>query len=267
MTAYTLPAHPRTLRPQPQECQKPMVATGMKRYRVRSAAQASLIGKREQTPLDLRTLFGDVVDHPLRLDIGFGHGEFLAGMAHSHVNERFLGVEQDDLRVTKCAHKCLKANARNIRLFSDEANRFVRFRLTPGCLSAVYILFPDPWPKQAHRRRRLVTRAFLIDLAWAMAPGAQLTFASDTHNYAFQVLSTLTTLPGLWRDLYAPSGYRFDIPTRFPTVFQRHKQAEGCTICYLRQERTATPPPQRLPWLDDHIHEPRGTSLPGEESP
>ena len=226
-----------------------MVTTGMKRYRQRSPQQATLIGVRAEQALDLAALFGDGDGDGrlLRVDIGFGHGEFLAGMAAAHPDERFLGVEQDDLRVTKCAHKCLKAGCRNVRLFGDEAHHFVRTRLPAGSANRVYLLFPDPWPKAAHRRRRLANRAFLLDLAWAMAPGGRLVFASDTHNYALQVASNLTTLPGLWRDCYAPAGYRIDIPTRFPTVFERHKKAEGCTVMYLQLERTATPAPPRLP--------------------
>ncbi len=225
-----------------------MVTTGMKRYRVRSQAQATLVGDKGDAPLDPIALFGDAEAKKLRLELGFGHGEFMAGMTQAHPDERFIGVEHDDLRVTKCAHKCLKAGATNMRLYGAEAHRFVRCRLPPASVERAYILFPDPWPKPAHRRRRLGNRAFLLDLSWAMAPGGRLIFASDTHNYAFQVLSNLTTLPGLWRNLYQPSGYRFDIPTRFPTVFERHKKQEGCTICYLLMERTDTPAPPRAPW-------------------
>jgi tRNA (guanine-N7-)-methyltransferase len=222
-----------------------MVSTGMKRYRVRTEAQASLVGPRGDGLLDPSPLFGR--NAPLRLEIGFGHGEFISAMAQAHPDEDFIGVEYDPLRVTKTAHKCLKLGAHNVRLFNGEAHAFVRHRLPPASLRRAYVLFPDPWPKPAHRRRRLMNRAFLLDLAWAMAPGGRLMIASDTHNYALQALSNTTTTPGLWRSLY-PSGYRIDIPTRFPTVFERHKKEEGCTICYVSLERTPTPPPERAPW-------------------
>ena len=61
---------------------------------------------------------------------------------------------------------------------------------------------------------------------------------------------TLLTLPGLWRNLYAPHGYRFDIPTRFPTVFERHKKEEGCRIAYLACERSNEPAPASAPWAE-----------------
>lgn len=222
-----------------------MVSTGMKRYRVRTDAQAALVGTRSDELLDPSALFGRRA--PVRLEIGFGHGEFISAMAAAHPDEDFIGVEYDPLRVTKTAHKCLKAGAHNVRLFSGEAHRFVRQRLPGASIGRAYILFPDPWPKAGQRRRRLANRAFLLDLTHAVAPGGRLMFASDTHNYAFQVLSNITTLPGLWRSLY-PSGYRIDIPTRFPTVFERHKKEEGCTICYVHLERTDVPAPARAPW-------------------
>ncbi len=225
-----------------------MVTTGMKRYRVRNAAQATLVGSKGDAPVDADALFG--CTGPTRLEIGFGHGEFISAMAAAHPGERFIGVEHDDLRVTKTAHKCLKLGATNVRLFGAEAHRFVRLRLAPASLQRAYILFPDPWPKPGHRRRRLMTRSFLLDLSHAVAPGGRLVFASDTHNYALQVLSNLTTLPGLWTNLHPPAGYRIDIPTRFPTVFERYKKEEGCTIMYLLLERTAAAAPPRCAWPD-----------------
>lgn len=225
-----------------------MVTAGMRRYKVRTPVQASLVGPEGVDALDPAALFGSVA--PLRLEIGFGHGEFISAMAAAHPDEHFIGVEYDALRVTKTAHKCLKAGAVNVRLFAGEAHRFVRFRVPPASVHRVYILFPDPWPKISHRRRRLMNRSFLLDVAHAMAPGGRLIIASDTHDYAFQALSNLSTLPGLWRNLY-PGAYRFDIPTRFPTVFERYKKQEGCTIGYLLLERTALAAPARVAWRQD----------------
>jgi tRNA (guanine-N7-)-methyltransferase len=222
-----------------------MVKAGMRRYKVRSSAQAALVGPVGTDRLDLDELFGDD-RHDARLEIGCGHGEFISQMAELHPDERFVGVEQDHLRITKTAHKALKLGATNMRLFSGDAHAFVRDRLPDAAFRRVYILFPDPWPKPSHRRRRLMNRAFLREISRVTAPGGRLIIGSDTHNYAFQALSNLTTLPNLWRNLY-PGGYRFDIPTRFPTVFERHKKEEGCTICYLMLERTAEPAPPAPP--------------------
>jgi tRNA (guanine-N7-)-methyltransferase len=224
-----------------------MVSSGMRKYRQRSDEQARLVGSADNDVIDPAVLFGRSA--PLRLEIGFGHGRFLSQMAAAHPDEDFIGVERNNLRVTKTAHKSNQLSAANVRLFQDEAHHFVRFRLPPACLQRIYILFSDPWPKVSHRRRRLVNRSFLIDLSHAAAPGCRFVFASDTHEYAFQVLSHLTTLPGIWTNRYQPSGYRFDIPTRFPTVFESHKKAEGHSIAYLMLERTGIPAPERTGWL------------------
>lgn len=217
----------------------------MRRYKVRTDAQASLVGPGGSDRLDLPTLFGRQA--PVRLEIGCGHGEFISQMAAVHPDEDFVGVEYDPLRITKGAHKCLGLGASNVRFFGGMAEAFLRDRMPTASASRIYILFPDPWPKPDHRRRRLMTRAVLTELSRIAAPGCRFVFASDTHNYAMQVLANLTTLPGLWRNLYPPSGYRINIPTRFPTVFERHKKEEGDTIAYLLLERTAAPAPPAVP--------------------
>jgi tRNA (guanine-N7-)-methyltransferase len=208
----------------------------MRKYRQRSPEQAELVGNSDGGALDLGALFGGGPG-TARLEIGFGHGRFLSQMAAAHPDERFIGVDYNDVRTTKTAHKSLLLDAANVRLFTDEAHHFVRFRLPEACLHRAYILFPDPWPKPHHRRRRLINRTFLVDLTRAVAPGGRLIVASDCHNYGFQALSNLTTIPGAWLNRYQPNGYRFDIPT-----------PEGCSILYLMFERTCAAAPAPLPW-------------------
>ena len=231
-----------------------MVTTGMRRYKHRSEAQSALVGPDDDRALDTTALFG--ASRPLRLEIGFGHGEFITAMAQEHPGQSFIGVEHEPLRVTKTAHKCLRDGIVNVRLFGGDAHAFVRFRLPDACVERVYILFPDPWPKPDHRRRRLVTRAFLLDLARIAAPGCRFIFASDTHNYVMQVLSNSTLAldsagRSLWRNTYLPAGYRINIPTRFPTLFETYKKEEGCTIGYLQLERTEVAVPPPLAWSSE----------------
>lgn len=214
-----------------------MVSSGMKRYRQRQAEDERLILDAGSAPLEPTQIFARQA--PLRLEIGFGHGRFLSQMAAAHPEEDFLGIEAQPIRVTKTAHWSRKRAAENVRLLCADALSILEKSLPDACLSRCYILFPDPWPKQRHRRRRLVNRRFLLALSRVMAAGGRCIFASDTHNYAMQVLSHFTTLPpGLWRNCYqAEGGYRFDIPTRFPTVFEEHHKALGHHICYLCMER------------------------------
>ncbi len=223
-----------------------MVSKGMQRYRERSSAQTNLIEDIDGDVLDFETLFGRQA--PTRLEVGFGHGTFLSEMAASHPDEDFIGIEMQALRVTKTAHKSNKLDAQNVRLYHGEAHAFVRNRLPQACLKRAYVLFSDPWPKAKHRRRRLMNRSFLLDLIYGLERGGQLIIATDTLNYCFQVLSNLSTLPGILHNDYAPAGYRINIPTRFPTIFEIHKKREGCDIGYLKCTRTDQAQPPRLPW-------------------
>ena len=224
-----------------------MVSKGMRRYKQRTEKQAAFVGQwqPEDGQLDLAKLFGDRHNAPLRLEIGFGHGRFLSQLAEIHPDENFIGVEQNDLRVTKTAHKSAGLELDNIRLFTGEAHTFVRDALPEQSLDRAYVLFSDPWPKPKHRRRRLMNRAFILDMAWAIKPGGQLIIATDTHNYGLGVLSHASTLPGLFRNEYQPQGYRINILTRFPTVFEEHKKSEGCTIVYLKLTRSENAAPRR----------------------
>ena len=223
-----------------------MVSKGMRRYRHRSTAHRRLIDEENKGPIDLQECFGRSA--PVRLEIGFGHGEFISQMAATHPDEDFLGVEIQDIRVTKTAHKSLKLEADNIKLFHAEAHDFVRNRIPQESIKKAYILFSDPWPKPKHRRRRLMNRSFLMDLIHTLEPGGEMVIATDTLNYCFQVLSNLSTISGVIENCYAPQGYRINIPTRFPTVFELHKKREGWDIGYLCFRRTGAALPPRLPW-------------------
>ena len=62
------------------------------------------------------------------------------------------------------------------------------------------------------------------------------------------MLSNASTCDGLWELCYNPSGYRINIPTRFPTLFEKYKKEEGCTIAYVQLRRTNKPAPERVAW-------------------
>ncbi|MCS6970426.1 MAG: methyltransferase domain-containing protein [Planctomycetota bacterium] len=216
-----------------------MASPALRRYRRISAAAAALILPADADLGALDALFGRRA--PRRLELGCGHGEFIAALAAAHPEEDCLGIELDPLRVNKAAHKCAAAGAQHVRLLAAAAEAVLP-RLPPAAFHRIYALFPDPWPKRAHRRRRLLNRATLLALARLAVPGCRLIVSSDCHEYALQVLTNATTLPGLWRPLL-PNGYALDLPVRFVTVFERHKRAEGARIMHVHLERSAVPLP------------------------
>ncbi|MGD9980537.1 MAG: tRNA (guanosine(46)-N7)-methyltransferase TrmB [Hyphomonadaceae bacterium] len=121
------------------------------------------------------------------LEIGFGGGEHLAAQAMAHPEKRFIGVEPFLNGVASCLRHIEEANAQNIRLHQGDA-RDVITRLPDASLDLVYILFPDPWPKTRHHKRRLIQPEFLDELARVLKLGAELRFATDWANYAVWTL-------------------------------------------------------------------------------
>jgi len=170
------------------------------------------------------------------LEIGFGGGEHLVAQATAHPNVRYIGVEPFLNGVASCLRHIEEANAQNIRLHNGDA-RDVIARLSDASLDLVYILFPDPWPKTRHHKRRLIQREFLDELARVMKPGAELRFATDWANYAAWALEHLTRHPHFsWiadraTDWRAP--WRGHVTTRYET-----KRLGDCVPVWLRFVKT-----------------------------
>jgi tRNA (guanine-N7-)-methyltransferase len=117
------------------------------------------------------------------LEIGFGGGEHLAAQASSQPCARFIGVEPFLNGVASCLRHIEESGATNVRLHHGDA-RAVMARLPDASLDVCYILFPDPWPKLRHHKRRLIQPELLSVLARVLKPGAEVRFATDWANYA-----------------------------------------------------------------------------------
>lgn len=119
----------------------------------------------------------------LVLEIGFGGGEHLVAQAQAHPEQRFIGAEPFLNGVGSCLRHIEESGVQNVRLHHGDA-RDVLTRLPDASLDRCYILFPDPWPKARHHKRRLIQRDFLAELARVLKPGAEVRFATDWANYA-----------------------------------------------------------------------------------
>ena len=137
--------------------------------------------------LDPASLFAP----PMRevwLEIGFGGGEHLTGQAMLHPDVGFLGAEPFLDGVAKALTEIERRNLPNVRMRRGDARLMVE-ELAPASIDRAFILFPDPWPKTRHRKRRLVQTAFLEGLARVLKPGARLRFATDWADYASRALA------------------------------------------------------------------------------
>lgn len=137
--------------------------------------------------IDPRTLFdNDVRD--VWLEVGFGGGEHLAWHAGQNRNIGFLGCEPFINGVAKLVSEIDEKKLGNVRIHADDA-RFLLTRLKPGSLARLFILYPDPWPKSRHNKRRFVNDETLALIASALREDGELRFASDIPDYVVWTLA------------------------------------------------------------------------------
>jgi tRNA (guanine-N7-)-methyltransferase len=137
--------------------------------------------------LDLEAAFGRAA--PTVLEIGFGNGDALVGMAAGRPERNFLGVEVHAPGVGHCLLAIERLGLRNVRLLMQDAVEVLRERLGDKRLAGVHLYFPDPWHKKRHHKRRLVQPDFVALLAARLAPGGYVHIVTDWPDYALHVES------------------------------------------------------------------------------
>jgi tRNA (guanine-N7-)-methyltransferase len=156
-------------------------------YRARLVAE-QLPKLRISTPqvdLALSDIGKDLFAAPVKavwLEIGFGAGEHLVIQARNNPSVGIIGCEPFVNGVARVLAEIDQHNLGNIRLHDDDA-RLLTAWLPDRQIDRCFILFPDPWPKKRHAKRRLVAPEFVTELARIMKPGAELRFATDIGDY------------------------------------------------------------------------------------
>ena len=142
--------------------------------------------------LDLEKIFGR--NAPLHVDLGCGDGSFLCALAQRLPDKNFLGIERLSGRVQSSARKA--ASLDNVRLLQVESSYAVRYLLPAGSVETFYLLFPDPWPKRRHHRRRIVTPDFLDSVQVALEQNGVIYLATDHLDYFRNIKQTAESIPG-----------------------------------------------------------------------
>jgi len=140
-------------------------------------------------PADLRTLFPHAVGE-LRLEIGFGGAEHLVAQAQAHPNTGFIGTDAFVNAIAKALVAIDAQKLANIRLYFGDASELIDW-LPDACLARIDLLYPDPWPKRRHWKRRFVQDESLKRLARILKPGGEFRFATDIAGYADYVLTRI----------------------------------------------------------------------------
>ncbi|MEL7015468.1 MAG: tRNA (guanine(46)-N(7))-methyltransferase TrmB [Pseudomonadota bacterium] len=130
------------------------------------------------------------------LEIGFGGGEHLAWQAGQNPNVGLIGAEPFINGVAKLLVHVDDGALDNVRIHHGDARPLME-RLPAGCLSRMFVLHPDPWPKARHHKRRVINRWFFADAARLLRPGGQLRIASDIPDYITWTLMHARHVPTL----------------------------------------------------------------------
>ena len=168
--------------------------------------------------VDLADPLADAAGRDVWLEIGFGGGEHLAAQAARNPDILLIGAEPFQNGVASALRHLDEQALTNVRLHAGDA-RDLLSRLPDASLARVFILFPDPWPKLRHHKRRLIQPETVAEFARTLRPGGHLRFATDWRDYAAWTLERLRSSPAFrwtarraddWR--LAPADH---VPTRY----------------------------------------------------
>lgn len=190
-------------------------------------------------PVDLRRAFDPPVDEAW-LEIGFGGGEHLAWQAAAHPRIGMVGAEPFLNGVASLLARLQRDATANVRILADDVRPLLG-RLAPASLGRAFILFPDPWPKARHRRRRIVVRETLDALAAALADRAELRLATDDQDYLVWMLRHLHEHPDF--DWLAERADDWRVrPADWPaTRYEAKNRSGGPGPTFLRYRRRPRP--------------------------
>lgn len=191
------------------------------------------------TTLEPRSLFA-AAPQAVWLEIGFGAGEHLAAQAEAHPDIGLIGAEPYINGIAGLLARVQDAGLANIRIWPDDI-RLLLPALPAASIGRVFVLFPDPWPKARHHKRRLIAPPFLDALARIMAPDAELRFATDDPGYLEWSLERLTAHPSFAAITAQPADWHTR-PSDWPATRYEAKGLAGHPPAFLRFRRRAERP-------------------------
>jgi tRNA (guanine-N7-)-methyltransferase len=148
----------------------------------------------DATPVD-EHLFGD--PRNLTLEIGFGDGDTLVTMASEEPEAGFIGIDPHRPGAGRTLLQLERASIDNVRVIIGDGAQLLPQLITSASLTRVLVLFPDPWPKKRHHKRRLLNVGFLQMISDKLKPTGTLHIATDWAEYAKEILIAIESAPGL----------------------------------------------------------------------
>lgn len=183
---------------------------------------------------DWQFQFGNT--NPIKLEIGFGMGNFLIEMAAKEPASNFIGIDFYHKGIRKLMARIKKLQLENIRVVYGDIRSKISILFKDKELNTIYINFPDPWPKKRHIKRRLIKPEFIKQLAQKLNFEGITYLATDSENYAHEMLEYFNA-ETLFQNIDSQKGFlkeRIDLPK---TKYEKNFINAGEKIFYLEYVR------------------------------
>lgn len=181
-------------------------------------------------PVNTYDIFGNY--NETAFEIGFGEGEFIVELAKKNKDFNFIAVEIKYYRFKKAVRLAERENTENLKLFHFDVNLAVEQVFENGIFDKVFINFPDPWPKDRHKKHRIINETFLNSLRLLMKDGSTIEFASDHLDYVNHTIEHFKSNPNFINTLKTKS-YTTRVKNRPVTKFEKQFSEENKRIYYL----------------------------------
>jgi tRNA (guanine-N7-)-methyltransferase len=186
--------------------------------------------------IDLAALFTAPTDD-LWLEIGFGGGEHLSAQALRHPNIGFIGCEPFVNGVASLVVHIQAHDLSNIRVVKDDAKVLIR-KLPDQSVGCIFVLFPDPWPKKRHHKRRIIQDAVIDEFTRILKQGGRVCMATDHEEYGVWMQSVMARHPQFCLDMEGRASVK-DRPQDWPqTRYEQKGIRQGRGSVYLLYKLT-----------------------------
>lgn len=176
---------------------------------------------------------------PVEIEVGCGKGRFLLNQASQQPERLYIGIEFAKAYLKTIDQRVVRHGLENVRATRYEAGRLFHWHLPDHSVSAFHLLYPDPWPKKKHHKRRLIQHRFLSDLRRVLQPGALINIATDHQDYFVWMEEHFAQ----WRATFVMQSRVISKRSELDTLegrtnYETKYIAEGRTLHYLTGYRT-----------------------------
>lgn len=181
----------------------------------------------EGEPFSLSELFSKDIEGPLLMEVGMGMGDQLFARAMADkTTARFIGCEVYRNGLRKIARNIKANNLKNIRLYTQDA-RTLMDAMPEGCVDTLLLLYPDPWPKKKHHKRRIFNEDFIQAAEHILKDEGKLVIATDIVDYAFNMIEYFRTLEAFDVPVVSPADWTEEPEGWVQTKYEAKALREG----------------------------------------